>query len=284
MKKTLIALFAIASLASAASVAYNDLPDDLKNGVILGQDWNGGATVESLTGGTVSDNAMHVGSNYYVVTDGGDKSNTNDIGTPWTNLSCGSTFTISFDISNVEASAWNTIFSLASTSYSPQTDQAQLQLQSDGSGNLYLYNTAKTDTWGNPEPNTKYFGGFIVGSDDIPSATNMDLGLTQSDTIGVVTTLTFVSDATNKVFTAYSNGTQIGQWTDWAPTEDIAGLQFGQRYAGGRNSVQDATIDNFTIWNKALTSTEVAALIVPEPATASLSLLGLAAMMIRRRR
>ncbi len=112
----------------------------------------------------------------------------------------------------------------------------------------------------------------------------MDLGLTQSDTIGVVTTLTFVSDATNKVFTAYSNGTQIGQWTDWAPTEDIVGLQFGQRYAGGRNSVQDATIDNFTIWNKALTSTEVAALIVPEPATASLSLLGLAAMMIRRRR
>ncbi len=161
MKKTLIALFAIASLASAASVAYNDLPDDLKNGVILGQDWNGGATVESLTGGTVSDNAMHVGSNYYVVTDGGDKLNTNDIGTPWTNLdSCGSTFTISFDISNVEASAWNTIFSLASTSYSPQTDQAQLQLQSDGSGNLYLYNTAKTDTWGILNPTQSILGAL----------------------------------------------------------------------------------------------------------------------------
>ena len=46
----------------------------------------------------------------------------------------------------------------------------------------------------------------------------------------------------------------------------------------------DGYIDNLYVWNRALGTTEVKALVVPEPATATLSLLALCGLAARRRR
>ena len=269
MKKTLITLMSLTAVASAASVGYSSMDANQAEGVVLGLDWDGGASKNGVTEGVVKDGSLLAGGNN---------------GGPWVNINAGKTFTLSFDISNVSANAWNTILSVASEGWGYGNDSGRLQLQADGSGNLYMYNTAEADYNGNPIENSKYYGGFVVGSENVPSDTSINLGVNKADTKDTVYTLTFVSDAEAGTFTAYNNGVQVGQWTGWTPTVDMAGFQFGKRFGdNGRSGVQEIMIDNLTLWNRALSSNEVSAL-VPEPTTATLSLLALAGLAARRRR
>ena len=268
MKKTIIAMMALAGVASAASVGYSSMDTTLQEGVVIGLDWDGSASKGSLSGGTVNNGVLDIsGSN-----------------APWTNTSTGTSWTLSFDIMNVKANAWQSIFCLASTVDKHNgSDERKLQVQSDGSGNLYLYNT-NGDTG-------KYFDGTANDSQSKPSATSMSLGITKANTEQKAYTLTFVSDATAKTLTGYVDGEQVGQWENWNPDGGIGGLQLAQRFGGGRNDIEGFSIDNFTVWNRALDVNTVSSLIVsspsenvPEPTTATLSLLALAGLAARRRR
>lgn len=85
----------------------------------------------------------------------------------------------------------------------------------------------------------------------------------------------------------------MSQATNWGG-EAIGGIQFGQEWGGGNavdpdgsihNPIASAQLDNILIYDKALTAEQVRNLVlVPEPATATLSLLALAGLLARRRR
>ena len=256
---------ALAGVASAASVGYSSMDTTLQEGVVIGLDWDGSASKGSLSNGTVNNGVLDVsGSN-----------------APWTNTTTGTSWTLSFDIMNVKANAWQSILCLASTVNKHNASmERKLQVQSDGSGNLYLYNT---DGSGDNYVG-KYFDGTTEDSQSKPSATSMSLGITKANTEQKAYTLTFVSDATAKTLTGYVDGEQAGQWGNWNPDGGIGGLQFAQLFGGGRNAIEGFSIDNFTVWNRALDANTVSSLIVPEPTTATLSLLALAGLAARRRR
>ncbi len=262
---------ALAGVASAASVGYSSMDSTLSEGVVLGLDWDGGASKHSVSEGTVQDGTLIAGGSN---------------GGPWVNVNAGKNFTLSFDISNVSANAWNSILSVADSGWVYGNDGGRLQLQANGSGDLYLYNTANADpNTGAPIADTPYYGGFLVGSENMPSDTSINLGISKADTQNKAYTLTFVSDATAGTFTAYCDGVQVGQWTGWTPANNMDGFQFAKRFGdNGRAGVQSVTIDNLTLWNRTLSATEVGSLIVPEPSTATLSLLALAGLAARRRR
>lgn len=106
------------------------------------------------------------------------------------------------------------------------------------------------------------------------------------------TTLTLVgsvkAEATSTlVLDFYINGNLSGTSTtenaaNITGSNVINNMQFG--YFGDSSKGASTNFDNILIYNRALTSTEVKALIVPEPTTATLSLLALAGLAARRRR
>ena len=63
----------------------------------------------------------------------------------------------------------------------------------------------------------------------------------------------------------------------------LTGFQFGAAFGGNRVS-NSVTLDNIAVWNRALSAAEVATLPLPEPTTATLSLLALAGLAACRRR
>ncbi len=85
----------------------------------------------------------------------------------------------------------------------------------------------------------------------------------------------------------YINGELVGSVSGLCSSNNnaIAYLMVGSE-ASSRNAGADMTVHNLFIHNTALDADEVAAFVasIPEPATASLSLLGLAALAMRRRR
>ena len=101
------------------------------------------------------------------------------------------------------------------------------------------------------------------------------------------TTITLVRES--NVLTLYVDGLSQGSLTEvLSEGEEVAsitGLQFANRFTGGNPSAPiNATIDNVTLWSRALSAKEVRAFAVPEPTTATLSLLALAGLAARRRR
>ncbi|MBR3695592.1 MAG: hypothetical protein IKL98_05055, partial [Akkermansia sp.] len=238
MKKTLIALMALASIASAASIGYNEMTDTQKDGVV--KSWN-----DSLTLTSSSDE--------------------------WANLSTGLSFTISFDITNIKVSSTDsTIASFAGSHNANGWDDGKLLVRMSDSGSLTLINSHGTssNSW------SKYFDGSEFGNATV-SAYSCDLGLTAADSITSVTTYTLVSNADEQTFTIYKNGTQIDQWTNWNTDTGLNGIQLGGRFGGGAKLTDNETVDfdNVTIWNKALTAAEVGSIViapaVPEPTTAT---------------
>ena len=249
MKKTLIALMALASIASAASIGYNEMTDTQKAGVV--KSWNDTLTLTSES----------------------------DV---WANVNTGFSFTISFDIANINVSNTDsTIASFAGSHNANGWDDGKLLVRMSDSGSLTLINSHGTssNSW------SEYFDGSTFGNATV-SAYSCDLGLTSAESTTSVTTYTLVSNNDAKTFTIYKNGNQIGQWTNWNTDTGLTGLQLGGRFGGGNKITGNETVDfdNVTVWNKALDATEVSALIVPEPTTATLSLLALVGLAARRRR
>ena len=249
MKKTLIALMALAGVASAASIGYDEMTDAQKNGV--NAYWT-----EAQTFTFESD--------------------------VWRNLNTGTSFTISFDITNINVvSTGSTIISFGGSHSAAGWDDGKLLVRLSDSGSLTLSNShgTSTNSW------SEYFDGSTYGAATV-SAYTSDLGLTAAESLTTSTTFTFVSDTANKTFTIYKNGSQIDQWTNWNTDTGLTGVQFGRRWQGGAALGEGETVDfdNVTIWSKALNASDVSALIVPEPTTATLSLLALAGLAARRRR
>ncbi len=233
---------ALVGVVSAESVGYNEFTDSQKQNIVH-------HTENTVT--AKSDN------------------------TPWHTPSTGTSFTLTFDITNISMTSGD-ILSIAGNNTQQGWDDGLLQIRLDGD-KVVLLNTPGGNN------STKYFDGSTAGNPTVSSYT-MDLGLAATESTTGYTTITLVSDAANQVFTAYNNGTKVGHWTNWNTDTGITGIQFGARFGGGLSI--DGTFDynNVVIWNKALSADEVAAFVIPEPTTAVLSLLALAGLSIRRRR
>ena len=252
MKKTLIGLMALAGIASAASIGYDEMTDAQKAGVT--KSWADSQTLVAS-------------SDVYAA------------------LSTGTSFTISFDIANININDTETVVAcFAGSHHAYGWDDGKLLIRMSDSGSLTLINSHGTSSnaW------SEYFDGSTYGDNSV-SAYSTDLGLTAAESLTTTTTYTFVSDSTSKTFTIYKNGIQIDQWTNWNTDTGLIGTQLGGRWEGGcRLSGEDSVVlDNVTIWNKALTADEVSSIVIapaiPEPTTATLSLLALAGLAARRR-
>ena len=266
MKKTLIALIALSSIVHAASVGYESMTTLQQAGVVLAWDFSDGKN--DLSVGSIGDNfAMNDAKTAAVIS----TSNPH----PWT-TSLGSSvadgnFTLSFDVYSFTANNWQSMVALYSGSAGNAVgDDRSIQIGVTTSGELSIFNEVAENT------------GFA----GIDTEGNLGTGLISSYTGSA--TVTLVSDmTTTKTLTLYVDGVQKGQHTGWSAAEGesaaLKGLQFGALFGSGNRQFPEAEIGNITLWNKALNSTEVNALI-PEPATATLSLLALAGLAARRRR
>lgn len=250
MKRT---LFALAFLAASA----------LSNGAEPIYSWEWSAE----TGATISASGWQ---NSFTYTEGDDHASFTSSNNPWKSSISEITgsFTVSFDLKNltVQNSNWNSILSLYSNN-ATSGNAYSLQLQFNKSGQLYLYNKVGNET---------SFGGSDTGS-----SSNIDTGLTSADLQDSTewTSFSIVSDLENNTLSVYVNDVLAGSITDWNPESPaLTGAQFGSAFGGGGHALSGSIdINNIKFYNEVV-------LPVPEPATTSLSLLGLAALMLRRRR
>lgn len=155
-------------------------------------------------------------------------------------------------------------------------------------------NTSITDEWkamkvdvGQNENSSSYTLSATIGGKTI----NTDIG-----SLSEWTTLTFVANPANNpdsndksflMLDIYVNGAHaVGYEDPFGATnfvrDGLQRLQFG--YWGNANNATAVNVDNILIYDRALSATEVKALTVPEPTTATLSLLALAGLAARRRR
>ncbi|MEG1507318.1 MAG: LamG-like jellyroll fold domain-containing protein [Akkermansia sp.] len=137
--------------------------------------------------------------------------------------------------------------------------------------------------------------------------TKLTLGLSGGNQGGNITTnydptawTNFTITCTSNQITFYKDGQVIDTIAAVVGSNSITGIQFGKDWgwanqnpdqAVDKHFINSAKLDNIGIWNKALSTDEVKELnglptnsAVPEPTTATLSLLGLASLLMRRRR
>ena len=256
MKKTLITLLALAGVAMGESLDYNDLTEAQKADLYTVWDFDQTAgSGASKVAGSVGDY-----SNTPIITY--DKGNTTDgygafgatgrvrkDGLNWSN------YTISFDINTVTAGCL---------------------LSVKDSAGKYMY-LSQSET----SPITLTYEGVDGSIETALSISN----------IQDWSTITIVRNSAD--LTLYVDGESQGTLTI-SDSVTVSGLQLGNKLGNGSDAITacSGTIDNLTIWGKALSETEVKGLIsrtstpyaVPEPATATLSLLALAGLAARRRR
>ena len=178
-------------------------------------------------------------------------------------------FTFSFTLVAFAADNWTDALSLYTNGTTSGTSNS-LQLQKNANGELMIY--------------TENFTGSNVADD----ASNINLG-SISDLEGKVLTLVFDATGTSNILTAYVDGVANSDSITFTYNEGVTastaltGFQFGAAFGGGRVS-NSVTVDNIGVWSRALSAAEVASLPLPEPTTATLSLLALAGLAARRRR
>ena len=261
MKKTLIALMALAGVAMADSIGYNSMTESQKEGVVLAWDFSSGSG-STVAGSGVTNNFVLNEDGYAVI---------NGNGCPWTNSLTSSfangNFTLSFDVNGFKANNWQTLVALYSVG--GHGDGKSLQIGVTPTGELSLFNEV----------------GGAAGFASIDTAGNLGTGLFSGFT--GASTITIVSDMTDtKTLSLYVDGEFTASHANWTASTNQAlmGLQIGATFGGGRG-FPEATISDITLWNKALSTSEIQGLmVVPEPTTATLSLLALAGLAARRRR
>ena len=258
MKKTLIVLMALAGIAAAESLDYHDYATLEPSSSYLTNlytvwdfDQTAGtqATKTAGTGGysntpKVAYEAGNTEDGYGVINDTMGRLWKNDIGL--------NDFTISMDVNTMTAGHLLTM---------------------RASNTEFIYLTSSADS-----PLTLTYSGVTGSVESTVRATSGDETLDW-------TTITLVRSA--NILTLYVNGESQGSLT--AKSTTFSGLQVGALFGNGQQGgtsapAINATVDNMAIWKRALTSAEVAGLVIPEPTTATLSLLALAGLAARRRR
>jgi MYXO-CTERM domain-containing protein len=251
-----------------AGVASADITDGLQWAESFGDGYSQAATF-GLTNSFYVENGVGVA--------GGDHTDsrvwTTNTGGKFTNA-----FTFSFKMVDLDAAAWADAVSIYTNGTTSGTNNS-LQLQKDASGNLMMY--------------TENFTSSNVAGDD----SNINLGSVDS-LKGKVLTLVLDATGSSNTLTAYVGGTALTDTVTFTYADGVTastaltGFQFGAAFGDQRASTS-VTVDDIAVWNRALTAEEVATLplvvagsddVVPEPATATLSLLALAGLAARRRR
>ena len=276
MKKTLIVLMALTGMTSAESLNYGDAAfqsnSELMNGIVVSYDFdtNGTSYVSStglkwqqwIGGNTDVDFAASGG-----VMGSGGSVYTNTLGDAFDTGS----FTISFDlISTKKTTDFGCLLSLYSSNagYASKWSNA-MTIRDDTNGNLVFALSSGGAT---------SFDGKTTGI--IQTGISANYAEPEPITITIVSSKGS-TDGTGTL-TLYINGSQKGDTITGWNAKDLTGIAFGDVFGGGAGT-GGQTIDNLNIWNTALSSQAVAAL-VPEPTTATLSLLALCGLAARRRR
>ncbi len=223
----------------------------------------------SADGATVSADGWN---NSFLYTEGNDYATfgivDNTAYLPWINGISGkemSSFTLTLDLRNPSATgAYDTLVSLYTGGQ--MNAKRSLQLQFDASGNIALYNMFEK------------FGTNDNGTSGTTVGISTNIG---TEALTEWTTITIVADAENQKIDLYTGNTLAGSM-EWTPVENayLTGMQFGNRL--GDNPGNNYYDGNIQVNNIALYKGVVAP--VPEPATATLSLLALAGLAARRRR
>lgn len=269
MKKTIIALLSLGGLASAA------ITDGLQWAESFGDGYSKAATFNmnnafhvadgvGVAGGTYADSRVWTTNTKTpaVIGNGTEENPEFPAKALFTNA-----FTFSLKLVDFNANNWTDALSLYTNGTTSGTNNS-LQLQKNASGEMMIY--------------TEKFTGSNVADD----ASNINLG--KVDNLeGKQITLTF----SGNTLTAYVDGVANSDTVTFTyddgvtPSTALTGFQFGAAFGGGRVS-NSVTVDNIAVWNRALSAAEVASLplTVPEPTTATLSLLALAGLAARRRR
>ena len=268
--KNIIAIAAILAAGTATGLAeskgYNSLSESQKTGVIVAWDFsNGTATPVAGSSTWNTNNSFTLDGNKATLTSSSNHPYKTGLGSSFSS----GDFTLSFDIYSFTANNWQAMVSLYSnnTTYG---DGNSLQVGVNTSGELQVFNKV----------------GGAAAFAGIDTNGNLSTGLKSG--FSGQTTLTLVSDmSSSKEFTVYVNGAKVASYSNWTASsnQSLTGIQFGSAF-GGKRVFPNAEIGNITLWNKALSQSEVGLLIVPEPSAFGL-LAGAGALVLvaaRRRR
>ena len=164
-------------------------------------------------------------------------------------------------------SDWATLFGLGNINSNTDPNRAQIKISDSSSGNLGIY------------------GEDSIFS-DISSTTQTPVGEMGT----YILTMQANDDNTASTATLYYNGTVVCSATITDTTgktawrdKDLAYFTIGGRLRDA-NSLTQMAITNVQLYNGVLSDSQIASLSIPEPTTATLSLLALAGLAARRRR